>query len=116
MTARWTGSPFGTTGVVWTAPGPLRRCRPRPPPPPVPPPPPLWYTDTSSWRDWEAPAWSYAYHPADAAMISTMPPARTASSMAFTHLAMIRGSEKFDNKRRHFTAKALSLAYQKGGL
>src|SRR5258708_20616751 len=29
---------------------------------------------------------------------------------------MIRGSEKFDNKRRHFAAKALSLAYQKGGL
>src|SRR3981081_3107879 len=29
---------------------------------------------------------------------------------------MIRGSEKFDNKRCRFAAKALSLAYQKGGL
>src|ERR1700737_2727867 len=28
---------------------------------------------------------------------------------------MIRRSEKFDNKRRRFAAKALSLAYQKGG-
>jgi hypothetical protein len=29
---------------------------------------------------------------------------------------MIRGSEKFDNQWRRFAAKALSLAYQKGGL
>src|SRR6266852_5292869 len=29
---------------------------------------------------------------------------------------MIRRSEKFDNKRRRFAARALSLSYKKGGL